>query len=94
LHHLASLHGPVQRAPAAQPGFPAAFFLAAKAGCDAASAVIMIREAIAIAWVMINSRSGSQVRFRTIACGYAGGQVRIDQGVCRLKWWARQGSNL
>jgi hypothetical protein len=82
LHHLASLHGAAQSAPAAQPVLAAAFFLAAKAGCDAASAVIRIREAIAIARVMINSLSGSPVRFRKmIACAQADDQVRIDQGI-------------
>jgi hypothetical protein len=70
LHHLPSLHGPVQRAPAAQPDFAAAFFLAANAGCDTASALIaMIRDAIAIARLMINSLSD------------ADGQVRIDQQI-------------
>jgi hypothetical protein len=55
LHHFAALHAPVQRAPAMQAGFAAAFFFAAKAGCGAArvsAAMARVSETIAINLVM------------------------------------------
>jgi hypothetical protein len=55
VHHFAPLHGPVHRAPAVQPGFAAAFFFAARAGCGAArvsAAMASASEAIAINLVM------------------------------------------
>jgi hypothetical protein len=78
LHHFAVLHGPVQRAPAVQDGFAAAFFLAAKAVCGTRvnAAIAAASESVAINLVMdrlpVPDRS---IRFRKDRMGKIGPQA-------------------